>query len=132
MRSIWSPPTTYAPVFIPAQMVRSDPALLGSAAYFTKIDLSPAGGAELEAVKEIAFAGMDGPQNFTGYRLDVNSYLDRSLRLYFLEDGHSRWGIWCPRDICDRSTLFMIMDMSKHPVRGETFKMAVSDPLLPS
>lgn len=112
---IWSQPTDYAPVFVPAQMVRKDPAPLGSAAYFKKIDLSPARGAEFEAAKEIAFAGMDGPKDFAGYRLDLTSYAGRSLRLYFFQDGHSRWGIWCPQDKCDRSSLFMVMDMSKPP-----------------
>jgi hypothetical protein len=112
---VWSRLGAYSPVFIPAQMVRSDPARLGSAAYFSKIELSKGQGAEFEAAQEAAFAGMDEPKIFTGYRLDVFSYSGRSLRLYFFEDGHSRWGIWCAQDKCDRASLFLIMDMSKRP-----------------
>jgi hypothetical protein len=110
---IWAEPMTAEPVFVPAQMVRSDPAPLGSSAYFKKIELSEAHGPEFEAASEAAFGDMDGPKKFNGYRLDLSSYADRSMRLYFFEDGRSRWGIWCPHDKCDRSSRFMVMDMAK-------------------
>jgi hypothetical protein len=111
---IWSRPGGYSPVWIPAQMVRDDPAELGGTVYFTKIDFVRVDGTEAET----AYAGLhkmfSDPSPPATYRLDVSSVSGRSLRLYFFENGSSRIGIWCTGGSCDPDSWFMVLDM-KHP-----------------
>jgi hypothetical protein len=112
---IWSYPGAYAPVFLPSQMVQKDPAELGNKSYFTKIEMSQVEGDEFQSAYSAYHDGF-GPDDAlpSGYRLDLASISGRTLKLYFFDYGTSAWGIWCPQE-CDRSTRFMVLDMSKPP-----------------
>lgn len=112
---IWSQPGGYAPVWIPAQMVRERPALLGARAYFTHITFTPVSGRALDrpdaAFHEI-FPGSPKPRS--GYRLDVVSSSGKSLRLYFLLDAkNDPWGVWCPGNQCRPRSFFMLLNMTR-------------------
>src|SRR5690606_11073218 len=81
---IWSNPGGYSPVFVPSQMVRSNPEPLGNTSHFTKIDFvevpvtDHAAGDALEAL-------LDGfpPEPISKvYRLSATGSLGRSLVLY--------------------------------------------------
>ena len=113
---IWSNPGGYSPVFIPAQMVQKDPAPVGNASYFTKIEMAKVQGPEFQ----VAYQAYH--QNFApdtkmpnGYRLDVSSVSGRTLQLFFFDYGTHAWAIWCPDGKCDPSSRFMILDMAHNP-----------------
>ncbi|MGA3305054.1 MAG: hypothetical protein ABSC26_03490 [Stellaceae bacterium] len=111
---IWSRPGGYSPVWVPAQMVRQNPALLGSQSYFTKIELVKIEADELQIPYD-AFQSIfrgDRPPPIA-YRLDVTSNSGKSLRLYFLQYETGPWGIWCAEGKCDPTSLFMVLDMTK-------------------
>lgn len=114
---IWTEPLLANSVFIPAQMVQQEPALLGSRAYFSKIDLQPASDAEFDSARDLAFSDFDEykPDRIKGYRLEVTSYTGKLLKLYFFVDGQTPWGIWCPSGKCRKSSVFMILNMAKKP-----------------
>ncbi len=109
---VWSYPGSYAPVWLPAQMVKQDPQPLGNTAYFKKIDLTLVKGKEAE-IPFNAFRKHfpnESPPDTT-YRLDLLSSSGKSLRLFFL-DYERPWGIWCPDGVCDPSSAFMILNMA--------------------
>jgi len=115
---IWSNPGAYSPVFIPAQMVRQNPSPLGNASYFTRIDFVEVTGAEARSPYDsfhVVFPREAPPQRT--YRLDAVSNSGKSLRIFFLEYPDAPWGIWCPDDKCDPSSLFMLLNMRKSPPR---------------
>jgi hypothetical protein len=112
---IWSRPGDYAPVWIPSQMVRTDPAPLGNESYFTKIEITKIEGNEVEiphAVFRSIFAGEKPPTS--ALRLDVTSNSGKALMLYFLSDTVP-WGIWCSDNKCDPSSVFMVLNMAREP-----------------
>lgn len=112
---IWSQMGAYAPVFIPSQMVRDNPAPLGNQSYFTSLTLAAVTAEEAEpALAEIRKLFADMPKR--SYRFDAVSVSGRALRLYFLDYGNdSRLGIWCRDGTCGRESIFMLLDMSKEP-----------------
>jgi hypothetical protein len=113
---IWSNPGSYSPVFIPAQMVKKDPAPLGNKSYFTKIDVQKVSGDEFQTAYQAYHNGFTADARLPdGYRLDVTSVSGRALRLYFFDYGTYVWGIWCPDGKCDTVSRFMILDMSHKP-----------------
>ncbi len=119
---LWNRPGAYSPVWVPAQMVKQDPAPLGNQSYFTKIDFTKVSGDELQIPYQ-AFSQFrsEGPPPPV-YRLDVTSISGSSLRLYFLDYPSSPWGVWCSDGKCDSSQIFMILDMSKAPKDSQKSK----------
>ena len=112
---IWSYPGAYSPVFIPSQMVQSNPAELGNKSYFTSIKMTNVEGVEFEEAYSSFHSGMAKDEHLpVGYRLDTTSVSGKSLKLYFFDYGDFSWGIWC-RDACDPKSSFMVMNMTKQP-----------------
>jgi hypothetical protein len=115
---IWSNPGSYAPVFVPAQMVRTNPAALGKTSYFTKIDMAKVSGDEFKTAYDAYHSHYaPDPQLPAGYRLDVQSISGGTLTLYFFDYGANAWGIWCPDGKCVPESKFMLIDMSKKPAQ---------------
>jgi hypothetical protein len=113
---IWSNPGSYSPVFIPSQMVVSDPKSLGNNSYFTKIQLTKVEGDEFQSAYSVFHGRMaPDPKLPEGYRLDVASVSGNALVLYFFDYGSHAWGIWCPHGICDSDSRFMVLDMAHRP-----------------
>jgi len=112
---IWSYPGAYAPVFVPSQMVRKNPAELGNRSYFTNIKMTKVEGAEFEEAYSAFHASFRKDEALPiGYRLDATSVSGKNLKLYFFDYGDSAWGIWC-RETCDPKLSFMVLNMAKRP-----------------
>jgi hypothetical protein len=113
---IWTRPGTYSPVWIPAQMVREDPEPLGHQAHFTQIHTNPASVEEARKART-AFQKIFPEQEFDTpmLRLDVRGYGGKSLMLIFVNSDQSNWGIWCSKGECTSDSIFMMLDMSRHP-----------------
>jgi hypothetical protein len=111
---LWTYPGGFEPVFIPSQMVRSQPAELGNASYFSSISVVPVTGAEFDVAYKAFSKGFDEADHTPlGYRLEVKSISGKSLRLYFFDSEDSApWGIWCTKE-CDPDSRFMILNMSE-------------------
>lgn len=115
---IWSRMGAYAPVFVPSQMVRNNPASVGNQSYFTRIDMAVVDLAAAErALSEFRkIFPADGTPS-TVYRLDLTSISQRVLQLYFMEFTKDKrtdlWGIWCSDTNCARESMFMLLDMAK-------------------
>jgi hypothetical protein len=112
---IWSNPGTYSPVFIPSQIVQTNPAPFGNQSYFTKIEMNKVVGDEFQAAYSSYHKGFgQDPAQPDGYRLDLVSISGKALKLYFFDYGSYAWAIWCTQE-CDPNSRFMILDMSKRP-----------------
>jgi len=114
---IWSYPGSYSPVFIPSQMVVSDPQPLGNKSYFTKIQLTKIEGNDFQPAYSVfhSYFAPD-PKLPDGYRLDLVSVSGSTLMLYFFDYGaNNAWGMWCPQGKCDPQSRFMILDMAQRP-----------------
>ncbi len=110
---VWSQPGSYAPVFIPSQMVRNNPEEIGNKSYFTKIALSKVTGYEFVKAYEAFHVGLDQDKVLPiGYRLDLKSVSGKTITQYFFDFGDLAWGIWC-NDGCDSGSRFMLLDMKK-------------------
>jgi hypothetical protein len=111
----WSQPGSYAPVFIPSQMVRNKPEEVGNKSYFTKIVLSKVEGDEFAKAYEAYHGGLDQDKAMPmGYRLDLKSVSGRGLTLYFFDYHSFAWGIWCNNG-CDSTSRFMLLNMAAKP-----------------
>lgn len=109
---VWTFPGSYAPVFLPAQMVRSDPLPVGHERHFTALRAEPLAPAELEAryrpLGEEVFAGAR-PKQLSGYRLEADSNGGGGHALYAFDTGAGEyWAYGCsPR--CKPQRPFLIM-----------------------
>ena len=112
---IWTQPGTFAPVFIPSQMVRSDPKESGNEFYFSEIEFTEATDDERLLGHLAINSGLDEPEEEGKvYRLSVSNQDGKDLVLMFevSGDGESIWGVWCGES-CDPSTSFMLLDMTE-------------------
>jgi hypothetical protein len=112
---IWSYPGGYAPVFVPSQMVRSNPKPIGSKSYFTQISFTEMPLADKSTQEALAALnkGLPPEPASKAYRLSATGSLGRTLSLYFFQNGSSMWGIWCDEhgSQCNSDTRFMVLDM---------------------
>ena len=112
---IWSYPGGYAPVFVPSQMVRNNPAPLGNKSYFTQITFTESALSDKATAEALAALneGLSPEPASRAYRLLATGSLGRTLVLYFFQHGASTWGIWCDDrgTQCKSSTRFMVLDM---------------------
>ncbi|WP_447527574.1 hypothetical protein [Vreelandella sp. TE19] len=112
---IWSEPAAYSPVFIPSQMVQTQPEPIGGASHFTKIEFleMPTTNPEAQAAITELQSGLDAEPVEKAYRLAVTGSLNRSLVIYFINIGSTIWGIWCGSDgaSCSSDSRFMVLEM---------------------
>jgi hypothetical protein len=119
---IWSEPGGYIPVYIPAQMVATDPKPLGNAAYFTAITVTKSAGPDYDAAYAAYSEGFAPDEKKpAGYRLDVTSVLGTRLTLFFFDYGDHAWGIWCgmTRFRCNPQSRFMLLGKAPRPTGGD-------------
>ncbi len=113
---IWSKPGSYSPVFVPSQMVVSDPKPLGSGSYFTNVTIAKVAGGQFQSAYSAFHKGFaSDPQLPDGYRLDVMSVSGKKLVLYFFDYRTHAWGLWCPEEKCKPESRFMILNVAHKP-----------------
>jgi hypothetical protein len=117
-RWIWSFPGAFAPVHLPAQMVRENPKEVGHAAYFKQVDLqSLAGVAADDAAKKIngALGTRSDSPVANAYRLTLTNQAGQSHVVLFvqtvneLKDGKGLWAFWCDEG-CKNGMPFMLLN----------------------
>ena len=112
---IWTQPGAFAPVVIPAQMVKVNPKDVGNSVYFSKIEMGPVSAAEARVPLGFmkGFDQSSSPASQTIYRLAVTNSDGQSQTIYFVDqsgDPH-KWAIWCKRQ-CKEASLFLLLNMS--------------------
>jgi hypothetical protein len=117
-RWIWSFPGAYAPVHLPAQMVREHPRELRHAAYFKRIELVQLGNREAERaadrLNEKLGTRADSPVS-SAYRLVLTNQDGGKHTILFVlttrevEIGKGHWGIWCDEE-CKDGSPFMLLN----------------------
>lgn len=120
-RWVWSFPGAFAPVHLPAQMVREQPKEVRNAAYFKKIDLVllEAHEAEDVAAKINGKLGTraDSPAS-SAYRLTLVNQEGGVHTVLFVitrkevELGRGHWGMWCDKTCADGSP-FMLLNYER-------------------
>jgi hypothetical protein len=115
---IWSFPGAFAPVHIPAQMVRSNPKEIGHAAFFKNIQLIELKGDSIidaqVKFKNSFIAEWESPIA-AAYRLILVNQADKNLEILFLiteddiKDGRGHWALWCKKE-CQDGTPFMLLN----------------------
>ena len=120
-RWVWSFPGAFAPVHLPAQMVREKPKEVRNAAYFKKIEFASlnAQDAEDAAAKINGKLGTkaDSPVS-SAYRLTLVNQEGGSHMILFaitkneVELGKGHWGMWCDKT-CAEGSPFMLLNYEK-------------------
>jgi hypothetical protein len=112
---LWLEPNHQALVVIPAQTFGRQ-AGPDANAYFTKIQVTRVTGAEFEKAYEAFHAGFD-PKDAkpAGYRLDLSTMDGNDIRLYLFDYFTYGWGMACSKDVCDRSSRFVMLNMKEDP-----------------
>lgn len=114
---IWSFPGAFAPVHLPAQMVRDQPKELGHKAYFKQLEFVPLSGAAADdAVQKINGKSMrpDSPVA-NAFRLTLTNQSGQSHVVLFVQttndvqSGKGLWGFWCNTD-CTDGMPFMLLN----------------------
>jgi hypothetical protein len=113
---IWIMPDASGTVFIPSQIVESEPQELGSDSYFTKIDVQKMKGAEFDQVYGTFHVGFDDKEvKPDAYRVDLTTMAGKTMRLVFFDYDSYAWGMTCEEDKCDTDTRFMVLDKNHRP-----------------
>jgi hypothetical protein len=117
-RWIWSFPGAFAPVHLPAQMVRENPKEVGNTAYFKQISLEPlASTAADDAVAKIngtLGTRADSPVA-NAYKLTLKNQDGKSHVVLFVQTvaevkaGRGLWGLWCDES-CKGGSPFMLLN----------------------
>lgn len=117
-RWLWSFPGAFAPVHLPAQMVRRNPKELGNAAYFKQVNLETLlGNAADDAaakINETLGARSDSPVA-GAYRLTLQNQDGESHVVLFVQtveevkNGKGLWGLWC-NESCKDGLPFMLLN----------------------
>ncbi len=125
---LWTVPGGFSPIFVPSQMVKTNPKKVGNSSYFTQIKLIKEKDNSLlgELLKGFDTSGANDTTDI--YKLTVKNNQNLSQTLYFIDDrtDSNKWGVWC-RNECKETTQFMLLDMSKAPKRQEQVELAPPD-----
>lgn len=116
-RWIWSFPGAFAPVHLPAQMVRDQPKELGHKAYFKQLEFVPLSGTAAEdAVQKINGTSMRPDSAVaTTFRLTLTNQSGQSHTVLFVQTinevqaGKGLWGFWCNTG-CTDGMPFMLLN----------------------
>jgi hypothetical protein len=113
----WIWPDGSGTVFIPSQLVMTNPQLLGNRSYFTNIEITRVRGAEFDEAYETFREGMDlreVPPD--GYRANLTSVSGKVMRVYFFDYDTYAWGMSCPDNNCVQDSRFLMLDKSREPL----------------
>ncbi len=115
---VWSFPGAFAPVHLPAQMVRSQPKEVGHAAYFKAVELVPLSGSDADdAAAKLTKALGAKPDSAiaNAYRLTLTNQAEQKHVVLFVQtvgevkDGKSFWSLWCDAE-CNGGMPFMLLN----------------------
>lgn len=117
---VWSYPGAFAPVFLPAQMVRDNPARVGNSSYFKqlvfkKLDEAEASGAAAAINSKLGTRPM--PVDFA-FDLTLTNNEGDAHQVRFVQTteetktGKGLWGFWCSPG-CKDGQPFMLLNFEK-------------------
>ena len=113
----WIWPDGSGTVFIPSQLVMSNPQFLGNRSYFTDIQVTRVRGAEFDEAYATFREGLDlqeVPPDV--YRADLTSVSGKAMRVYFFDYDTYAWGMSCPDNNCVQDSRFIMLDKTREPL----------------
>ena len=115
---VWSYPGAFAPVHLPAQMVKDNPKKIGHKAYFKSVSFirleETDANAAAEKINTTLSAKYDSKIE-SAYRLTLTNNEGKSHVALFVrtesefKDGRGFWGFWCKLG-CDGGSPFMLLN----------------------
>jgi len=113
---VWIMPDASGVVFVPSQVVETEPQEVGNEAYFTKVDVAQAKGAEFEQAYSTFHIGFDEKEvKPDAYRVDLTTMSGKQIRMFFFDYDTYAWGMSCPDNKCDVETRFIIFSKTMRP-----------------
>src|ERR1051326_1829942 len=113
---VWILPDASGLVFVPSQVVDSEPKEVGTDAYFTKVDVTQAKGAEFDQAYSTFHIGFDEKEvKPDAYRVDLQTVSGKEIRMFFFDYDTYACGMSCPDNKCDPETRFMIISKNVRP-----------------
>jgi len=117
-RWIWSFPGAFAPVHLPAQMVRSEPKEVGHAAYFKGIELVSLSGRDADDATEKLTKSLGAKPDSAvanAFRLTLTNQIEQRHVVLFVQtvsevkEGKGLWALWCEAE-CKGGMPFMLLN----------------------
>jgi len=117
-RWLWTFPGAFAPVHLPAQMVRSQPKEVGHAAYFKSIELVALSGPDADAAAgklTKALGAKPDSAIANAFRLTLTNQAEQKHVVLFVQTanevqaGKSLWALWCEAE-CNGGMPFMLLN----------------------
>jgi len=113
---VWIMPDASGLVFVPSQVVETQPEEVGNQAFFTKVDVAQAKGAEFDQAYSTFHIGFDEKEvKPDAYRVDLTTVSGKQIRMFFFDYDTYAWGMSCPENKCDPETRFMIISKTQRP-----------------
>jgi hypothetical protein len=113
---VWIMPDASGLVFVPSQVVETEPKEVGTEAYFTKVDVIQAHGAEFDQAYGTFHVGFDEKEvKPDAYRVDLTTVSGKQIEMFFFDYDTYAWGMSCPEGQCDPETRFMIISKNVRP-----------------
>jgi hypothetical protein len=113
----WIWPDGSGTVFIPSQLVMTNPQLLGNRSYFTDIEVTRVRGDEFDQAYATFREGLDlseVPPDV--YRADLTSVSGKAMKVYFFNYDTFAWGMSCPDNNCVQDSRFIMLDRTREPL----------------
>lgn len=113
----WIWPDGSGTVFIPSQLVMSNPQLLGNRSYFTDIAVTRVRGNEFDEAYATFREGLDLSEvPPDAYRADLTSVSGEVMKVYFFDYDSFAWGMSCPDNNCVQDSRFIMLDRTREPL----------------
>ena len=113
----WIWPDGSGTVFIPSQLVMTNPQLLGNRSYFTNVEIMRVRGAEFDEAYATFREGLDLQETPPDvYRADLTSVSGKVMRVYFFDYDTFAWGMSCPDNNCVQDSRFIMLDRTREPL----------------
>lgn len=113
---VWIMPDASGLVFVPSQVVDTEPKEVGNEAYFTKVEMIQAKGAEFDQAYNTFHIGFDEKEvKPDAYRVNLTTVSGKQIEMFFFDYDTYAWGMSCPDNKCDPETRFMIISKKVRP-----------------
>jgi len=113
---VWIMPDASGLVFVPSQVVDSQPKEVGNEAYFTQVNVIQAHGDEFNQAYDTFHIGFDQKEvKPDAYRVDLTTVAGKQIHMFFFDYDTYAWGMSCPDNKCDPDTRFMIISKKQRP-----------------